>query len=208
MRHWQTGDVPTDANLTYIENLAQTWPSMTVDQFMDKLRGVIGVERMLPAAVKRHFKLPVLFIGDNAYRWDAERLAEESAGLCDALKAGLAAVDADPSLKREGNADLSDRPPTRGEEIAAALQAYQADRSNSHLSDLRIACSVQGLHHYIDQLDKWLARKRPSSPDRPIAYEIASVLGDIRRRAGDYHHEPASYRFTDARTTPRRCEDS
>jgi hypothetical protein len=204
MRSWQTQDAPTNANLGYLENLAHLWPGITLDQYMDKLRGVIGVERMLPAAVKRHFNLPFLFIGDSAYRWDQPRLLEEATKLCAAIEAGLAAVHADPSLKRDGDADLKDRPPTRGEEIAAALEAYQAYPGSSQLSDLRLACSVGGLHRYIDQLDKWLARKRPSSPDRSIAYEIASVLGDLRRRACDYHHEPASYRFTDARTRATR----
>ena len=197
MRHWQTRDAPTNANLAYLESLARPWRGMTVEHFMDKLRGTIGIQRMLPKAVKRHFDLPFLYIGNSAYDWSPERLAEEAARLCDALGAGLDAVAADPALRRDGDADLSDRPPTRGEEIAATLAAYRDEPGASALSDLRLACSVAGMHFCMEQLDKWLARKRPSSPDRPIAYEIASVLGDIGRRAGDYHHEPASYRFAE-----------
>ncbi len=207
-RHWQTRDSVTNANLEYVESLAQLRPGLTVEQFMGKLRAVIGIRRMLPAAVLRHFDLPFLFIGDDAYDWDADRLEEEAARLCAALDTGLAAAHADPGLARGGAADLSDRPPTRGEEIAAALHAYRDDPCGARLSDLRHACSSPGPQRLIDRLDKWLARKRPSSPDRPIAYEIASVLGDIRRDAEDFHHEPASHRFTELRRAATIAERS
>ena len=92
MRHWQTRDAPTNANLAYLESLARPWRGMTVEHFMDKLRGTIGIQRMLPKAVKRHFDLPFLYIGNSAYDWSPERLAEEAARLCDALGAGLDAV--------------------------------------------------------------------------------------------------------------------
>ncbi len=198
-RHWNTGDRPTDANLTYMESLATSWRGMTVEHFMDKLRGVIGLQRMLPKAVRDHFTLPFLYIGNSAYDWLPERLQEEAATLCSALEAGLKAVHNDESLAKGGSADLSDRPATRGEEVRAALDAYREYPGSHELSRLRQAASGTSLHRYIDRLDKWLARKRPSSPDRPIEYEIASVLGDIARHVDDLHHEPSSYEFNEQR---------
>ncbi len=199
-RYWDTGDSPTDANLNYLESLAQNWRGMTVEHFMDKLRGVIGVEKMLPKAVRSHFSLPFLFIGDAAYSWSDARLAEKTSELCTAIEAGLAAAFADNSLKRHGGADLSDRPATKGEELRVALTAYRENRGTAELSNLRQVCYGTRLHSRMDQLNKWLARKRPSSPDRPIEYEIASVLGDIGRHVDDYHCEPASYAFASGRT--------
>lgn len=37
-RYWNTGDGPTDANLSYMESLARPWPGMTVEHFMGKIR--------------------------------------------------------------------------------------------------------------------------------------------------------------------------
>lgn len=196
-RYWHTGDTPTDANLSYMESLARPWSGMTVEHFMDKIRGVIGVERMLPRAIRRHFALPPFFIGNAAYDWPPERLREETERLCDALEAGLAATHADPTLSRKGLADLSDRPATKGEELREALEAYREYRGRAELNRLRQVASSTSLYRYIDRLDYWLARKRPSSKERPIEYEIVSVLGDIGRRINDYHSEPASYDFAE-----------
>jgi hypothetical protein len=198
-RHWNTGDRPTDANLAYMESLATPWRGMTVEHFMDKLRGVIGLQRMLPKAVRDHFTLPFLYIGNSAYDWSSERLQEEATTLCSALEAGLQAVHDDEALRKGGSANLDDRPATRGEEVRAALDAYREYPGSSELSRLRQAASASSLHRYVDRLDKWLARKRPSSPDRSIGYEIASVLGDISSRVDDLHHEPSSYEFHEQR---------
>jgi hypothetical protein len=202
-RYWHTGDAPTDANLRYLESLARPWSGMTVEHFMDKIRGVIGVERMLPRAIRAHFNLPSLLIGNAAYDWPPDRLRVETASLCDALEAGLAAAHADPTLAKGGSADLSDRPATKGEELGAALEAYREQRGSSELSDLRQVASGTTAARYMDRLDTWLARKRPSSKDRSIEYEIVSVLGDIARRVDECHAEPASYGFNERRREAR-----
>jgi hypothetical protein len=197
MRYWRTKDDPTNANLTYLDSIAQTWPGMTVDEFMAKVRAVIGLREMLPKAVLRHFDLPFLYVGADPYRWGEDRLREKTTELVGALEIGLAAAFADPELGPDGAADWSDRPPTRGEEIKAALACYREDRDVRSLADLRQACAPTRLSRHVERLDKWLARKRPSSPHRSIEYEIADALGDIGRAAGDFHHEPASYRYTE-----------
>lgn len=194
MRHWNTGDGPTDANLRYLESLGQLWENMTVDHFMDKLRGVIGIEKMLPKAVHNHFKLPYLFIGNDAYSWSVERLQEEASELCEAINTGLDKVENDANLTKDGGADLSDRPATKGEEIYAAVSSYIDSRGSTELSNLRTAISG-AMYHKMQQLDHWLGRKRPSHGGRPIETEITSILWDIRRNADDFHHEPASYDF-------------
>jgi len=48
------------------------------------------------------------------------------------------------------------------------------------------------LYRKIEELDRWLKRKRPSPGGRSIKYEIACVLGDIGRCAADYAHKPAT----------------
>lgn len=198
-RYWHTGDAPTDANLRYLESLARPWSGMTVEHFMDKVRGVIGVERMLPRVIRAHFNLPSLFIGNAAENWPPERIQEETARLCDALEAGLAAAHADPTLVKGGSADLSDRPATKGEELGAALEAYRENPGSSELSHLRQVASGTTVDRNMERLDMWLARKRPSSKDRSIEYEIASVLGDIARHVDECHAEPASYDFSERR---------
>lgn len=197
MRYWQTSDGPTNANLDHLENLARPWRGITVDHFMDRIRSLIGIEKMLPQAVRRHFNLPPLYLGNAPHHWSSERLVEKTQELCDALEAGLASAHVDPALQRAGNADLSDRPATRGEEIAEALDAYRRNGGSAELSTLRQACYGTRLTSHIEKLDRWLNRKRPSSPDRSIAYEIACVLGDIGREASDLHHEPASWRYAE-----------
>lgn len=195
MRYWNTGDDPTNTNLGYLESLGQPWENISVDQFMGKLRGVIGVEEMLPKAVRVHFNLPYLFIGNNADSWSDERLQEEANELCQAINLGLDNVESDASLKKDGGADLSDRPATKGEEIYTAVSAYIDSRGPSELQTLRMAISGTTMHYRMTKLDKWLGRKRPSPGRRSIEAEIISVLFDIRRYADEFHSEAASYDF-------------
>ncbi len=49
--------------------------------------------------------------------------------------AGLEKVASDPTLQR-GGADLSDRPKSKGERVAAALDAYERYRSSDNLAKL------------------------------------------------------------------------
>ena len=192
---WDTGDEPTDHNLRFLGQLAESPRDHTADSVSNRFGNVITVEKMLPAVIKAHFQLPFLFIGDSAEHWSATRRAEKIAELTTALTAGLESLEIDPSLKRGGGADFSDRPASKGEEIAGALQAYRDSPGSSELSELRQATYGTSLRRYVEQLDKWLVRKRPSPGGPSIEYEIALALGEIGRRASDWHHEPASYRF-------------
>lgn len=197
-RYWDTADRPTNANLNYLESFARHWPDVTPDRFTSKSNGVSHVMKMLPAAVTRHLHIPWLVTGSSQYDWDPVSLVQRDLELSDALNLGLADVHADPSLKRGGGADWSDRPATRGEQIEVSLEAYRERRGCAELSDVRLACGWF-LTREIERLDKWLTRKRPSSGGRSIEYEIADVLGDISRRASDLHHEAASPSFAGAR---------
>lgn len=123
MRYWNTGDTPTNSNLSSLENLAHPWAGIDAERLLDVIRGVIRIEKMLPKAVRHHFKLPPLIVGAGPYDWDAARRDKYHSELCEALSAGLAGVQADPSLAKDGGADLSDRPPTRGEELEFACRA-------------------------------------------------------------------------------------
>lgn len=197
MRHWNTGDTPTNSNLTSIENLANPWAGIDAERLLDVIRGVIRIERMLPKAVRVLFQLPSLFVGARPYDWDTGRRDEYHSELCEALTAGLARVKADPTLSKDGGADLSDRPPTRGEELESACRTWSRNRTSGNLDDLRIACSVPGMQNRFDKLERWLARKRPGSSPHSVEYEIECALGDIDRYADTYHSMEASYRYAE-----------
>lgn len=200
-RFWNTGDLATDANLTALEGIATEWPDIELDNFMDQIRALIGYRAMLPCAVLTHFDLPNLMVGAEPERWSRDRLRQKAIELQTAVATGLARAWADDTLKAAGGADLSDRPSTKGEEVSAALGRYRLDRSDEALHRLREACYATPLNQQMERLDKWLARKRPSSPDRPIEREIADILGEMSRRASELHYLPASYRFD-------RCDPS
>lgn len=203
MRYFRTKDEPTNANLRYLDALAHFWPDLSVEDFMGKIRGAIEVREMLPSAVLRHFQFPMLFIGDAAYSWSPERLREKAKALCTAIVDGLDRVEADHSLNKGGEADLSDRPRTKGEELRAAVRAFQDRRSATELAQLRTAVQSTDLIRRFEKLEHWLGRKRPSSPHRSVEYEVISAAADIGRRADDYHHLPASFAFQgDGRSRP------
>jgi hypothetical protein len=154
---------------------------------------------MLPSAVRRHLDVPYFFVGSETTGWTADRVHERAEELCLALTRSLAAVAADERLGKGGNADLTDRPATKGEEITAALRAYRDFPGSSQLNGLRNAVVSTRLWRHIEALEKWRARKRPSHGGRSIEYEIACVLGEIGRSADDYHYQPASYDFLEQR---------
>jgi hypothetical protein len=188
MRYWNTGDDATDSNLGYLESLGQVWDGMTVEHFMDKLRGVIGVEKMLPAAVRQHFSFPYLFIGAAAYSWSKERLRDETAKLCGAINEGLDRVAADASLSRGGGADFSDRPHTVGERVLEALEFFKKHRGSAELSQLRAAIGSAQLHSQMTRLDQALTWKRARGSVSP-EQEILRAIGDLEWHASRYHHE-------------------
>lgn len=193
MRGWNTGDQATDQNLALIEQLSVDHDQPNgPDHFLDLVRAVIGLEKMLPDAVRKHFQLPFLFVGATPYDWEEQRLRDRTMELRKALVDGIAAVRSDPGLNSGLAINKSDRPRTKAEQIESALRAYREFRGGAELQALRIAVSGTRLDHKIAQLERWLKRKRPSPGGRSIEYEIACVLGDIGRYASDYAHEPAT----------------
>ena len=50
MRYWNTGDTPTNSNLSSLENLAHPWAGIDAERLLDVIRGVIRIEKMLPTA--------------------------------------------------------------------------------------------------------------------------------------------------------------
>ena len=199
MRQWKTRDEPTNANLRLLEALSRAWPNMDADQATERLTTIINVDEMLPRAVRAHFRLPSLYVGDAHYRWSQSRLDEWWSELSSAIVAGLDSVEADKELQKGGAANLDDRPPTRGEELSDSCRAYSQHASSTTLDALRIACSAPGLGEYYQRLTYWLGRKRPAPGRRSIASEIWIALSNIEARADYYHHHPASYLYNDKR---------
>lgn len=196
MHCWRTNDEVTNTNLRSLENLSRPWPGLNAEQFVDRIRSVILIEKMLPAKLRQHFDLPVLFVGNRPYDWSQERLDQESEALCNALKYGLEKIAEDPDLMSSGALEPLDRLPSRGEQVTQAAEAFANHRTREHLTALR--CAVSGTHLQVrmDRLDKWLGRKRPSPGGRSLEYEIVCAIGDIKRYADELHYLPAtdSYR--------------
>lgn len=192
MASFRTGDRATDQNLELLGQLSVDHGDYDRDHFLDLVRAVIGIDKMLPYAVKRHFKLPFLWVGDGPYRWGDVQVRERTIELRTALASGLAKVRADPLLVGGNGVTKADRPQTRCEQIESALQAYREIRGPAEFQALRLAVSGTSLQHKVEELERWLKRKRPSPGGRPIEYEIVSVLGDIGRHADCYAHLPAT----------------
>jgi len=195
MRYWDTSDDPTNANLTYLESIAQDRsPTFDAEQVNDKFGAVISMLDVLPKAVLRHFDFPSLYIGGSAVRWSAERRAAEVEKLRKAIADGLDKIAADDCLIHRGTADLSDRKRTRGEVILEALAKFKAlfpqrDYSGA-LTSLRQASFGTSVQRRVDEIDKILARKRWPGPTSK-EYEVYRQIGDIEFYAAHYHREAA-----------------
>jgi hypothetical protein len=196
MRVWKTQDEPTNSNLALLETLVRSGRTLTADILTSLVGTIIQIEEMFPGAVRAHFRLPYLFIGNAQYDWSQDRLEEWWSELTAAVETGLHAVEADTSLQKGGSATLNDRPATRGEELKAACRDYSDHRSADNLDALRFACSAPGLGNYFDRLTYWLGRKRPAPGRRPIASEIWIAMSNIETQIDYYHHHKASYRYT------------
>lgn len=189
MLDWNTGDRATDQNLGWIEQLGKEHRPPDAEGFLELVRAVIGVDRMLPERIRRQFALPHLYVGDAPYAWSDATLRERTSALRAALVAGLDKIRSDPEQNR---VQASDRRRTRSEQIEEALAAYRASRGSSELHALRIAVSGTNLHHAVEKLERWLKRKRPSPGGQSVEYEIVCALGEIARGAGDYAHLPTT----------------
>ena len=192
MHSWRTSDEVTNTNLQSLENLSRQWPGLNAEQFVNRIRSVIMIEKMLPTKVRQHFDLPALFVGNRPYDWSQERLDQESEALCNALKDGLGKIAEDPSLMSSGPFEPLDRPPSRGEQVMQAAKAFANHRTQGDLTALRCAVSGTHLQSRMERLDKWLGRKRPSPSGRSLEYEIVCAIGDIKRYADELHYLPAT----------------
>lgn len=203
MRQFATPDDVTNANLRFLESCAWLRPDMGAEEVTDKFRATITVQDMLPAAVRGKFAFPTLYIGDAAYRWSSGQRQERVRELVAAIESGLDAILADPSLERDGKADLGDRPASKGEEIQAAIDAVTRCRGPQELNALRSSVYGTNLSRYMERLDHWLNRKRPAPNGNSIEYEIVCAIGDIARRADECHHLRASVDFQANREAKR-----
>lgn len=178
MHYWRTGDEVTDANLSYLENLAR-WDSKSGKEQTHQLAlAVIRVSPMLPALVSSHFELPSPYIGGGAYDWSDAQRAKWIESMTSAISRGLESASLDEALKRDNSPDFSDRPRSRGEVILEALERFRQSRSNSDLSDLSVAIGPTNLHSYFDELKRALVRKRPS-PGSSLEVEILKAIGKL-----------------------------
>jgi len=190
MRYWDTGDEATNSNLAQLERAGESWPGLTVDDFMNKILSVIDVRKVLPAAVLRHFNFPSLLIGNTASSWSKQRLADETAKLCGAINEGLDRVAADPTLQRGGGADLSDRPQTVGERVLAALKAFEKERGHAEFTKLRMAAMMTPLQRYVEKLDQALQQKGTRGNLSP-EQTVLRAIGELEWYAHRCHHEKA-----------------
>lgn len=190
MRYWDTSDRVTDHNLRYVEGLATPWGITNPEQLHQKLIAGIRVEEMLPKAVRAHFDWPFLFLGNSHFSWKTDRLQDEDRKISGKFGEGLERVAADPTLRRDGGADFSDRPKSKGEVVAAALDAYQDHQNATTLAALYSALYGTPFIHLYQDLERALARKRAPA-NQTLEGMIYNVIYDIRSRATEFHHEKA-----------------
>jgi hypothetical protein len=123
-RHFQTGDAVTDYNLRRLEHLSTNdGRDGELHLFDIHIHATIDSYEMLPAGARRHFAINP-YVGDYDQPGDAW-WAKTWVTLAAGLEAGLQAVVGDPALTKDGGADLSDRPPSRGDELAAACRKFE-----------------------------------------------------------------------------------
>lgn len=194
MTPWNTPDAVTNSNLSYLESIAKDRdPPFDETRINDRFSEVISVVETLPLAVRKHFSLNA-YIANFASFWSPETRNEKAAELSDALARGLEAVAADPDLRKGGDADWSDRPRTRGEDILDAAAALKRELPTGHfhasLQALRTAVAGTSLQRHLTEIDRVLAKKRW---DRPTSreYEIYRELGSIEFAAKRYFRKSA-----------------
>jgi hypothetical protein len=186
---WNTGDPATDSNLRKLEGGSRWRIGSDAEQVHQLLLLCIAVEKMLPKAVRRHFDLPNLFTGEShftlgqAYR---DRLVSE---ITTALQRGLEAVEADPTLRRDGGADLSDRPRTKGEAIKEAIRAFSKAEDARALSALRQAVYGTHLTGRVEKISELMNRKRSYGNQSP-RLAMLGELGRLDIEASHCHHIP------------------
>jgi hypothetical protein len=190
MKYWDTGDKVVDAILRKLEGFGTWRADSDAESTNQLLSGLINIEKMLPKAVARHFKLPNLYVGDAHFSRSQSYRADLISEITTAISAGLNAVENDQSLKRDNAPDFSDRPKSRGEEILEALARFEKDRDQAALSQLKMAVSPTHLQSQVKTIEMLMTRKRPYGNQSP---ELA-MLRELQRLEFDaqgYHGEKA-----------------
>lgn len=185
MMNWDTGDKVVNRNLYALEGYAN-WREDSDAGLTDQLVGaMINLEEMMPKAIRIHFKLPNLFIGDAHFRNDQEYRAGFIKKLNASLSVGLESAAADPTLNRGGGADFSDRPKSRGEVILDALGDYERTRDQSAMARLKDAVSPTRLQSRVQSIEMLRTRKRTYGNQSP---EVATLseLHRLRYEAEGY----------------------
>lgn len=190
MYYWDTGDSVTDKNLAFLEHLIAWETQTTPERTHDLAIMVINVSEMLPALVKRHFRLPSPYIGDGAYRWsEAGRIAWVK-DMCEAIAEGIEGSYDDPALKKENAPDLTDRPKSVGEAIIEALDRFEASRADNDLIALSVAIRPTNLLYDFQNLEKAHRRKRPAR-NTTLEGEVYRAISRLRSKTSHLHREKA-----------------
>lgn len=184
---WDTGDPATDSNLQKLEAAAKWRIGSDARQVHQLLLLCISVEKMLPKAVRRHFALPYLFIGNSHETYGQAYRDDLVSKITTAIERGLDAVESDHSLHRGGGADLSDRPRTKGEAVQDAIQAFRKSEDAQALSLLRQAACDMDLNNRVEKISDLMKRKRNYGNQSPRQ----AMLGELHRlemEASQCHH--------------------
>ncbi len=163
-RRFDTGDPVTDFNLRRLEHLSKNDArGGEVGLFEIHIHATINSLEVLPAAVKRHFRVNP-YVGDY-YRasdaWRQKTWAEIAKGTDEALTA----VMDDAALQKGGGADLSDRPPSRGEQNSAICKKLEAIYDcggswDAAVAELERASSGTNVRSEVEAMKRLIAKKR------------------------------------------------
>lgn len=186
MLYWNTGDRVVDCILRQMEGFSTWREDSDPEQTHQLLGALIGIEKMLPKAVSKHFKLPYLYVGNAHFEQGDIYRRNLISEITTALKEGLEQASADPDLKRDGGADFSDRPRSRGEEILDAIDDFDRERTTAKLSRLKMAISSTNLQYRVNTIEKLISRTRPYQNQDP-AVAIGGELHRLKFEAEGYH---------------------
>lgn len=188
--HWDTGDDVVDYNLQKLEGFS-TWSNdINPEQARQFMIDVSQSRDMLPASVVRHFKLKILATRDVFLRAGDDYLRHRISAVIQALRTGVQSADADPLLKRNGGADFSDRPRSRGEVILDAAKAFEAERTHFKLEQLRNAVRPTHLQHRVRIIEKIMNGNRSYGNREPEA-ALLTELYRLNAAAEGYYSKKA-----------------
>lgn len=190
MEYWDTGDKVIDCILRKIEGFS-TWQTDADGESTHQLiSGLIKIQEVFPKSVAAHFNIPYLYVGSAHFDRDQKYRAKFIGDINLALKSGLENIAKDPSFKKGGGADFSDRPRSRGEEILDAVRAFKNEHSHSNLNQLQRAVAPTHLQARVQTIEMLMSRQRPYGNQSPKL----AILGELHRlefEAEGYHGQKA-----------------